>query len=149
MFIFRLLALDLEPDTTLTVITDSFSPVVIKRFYLEYFLFSWEEIQLGYKYLACFEIIWNLSSSPLYPLLPSRILTFLSPPSALVCNPSLCCFTSVLVGWSSVQIFLKYFKIFLIQRHDCSPEETLRDIQLFSDFKFLNKIEFKIGLEQI
>ena len=24
-----------------------------------------------------------------------------------------------------------------------------RDIQLFSDFKFLNKIEFKIGLEQI
>ena len=24
-----------------------------------------------------------------------------------------------------------------------------QDIQLFSDFKFLNKIEFKIGLEQI
>ena len=28
------------------------------------------------------------------------------------------------------------------------PKER-RDIQLFSDFKFLNKIEFKIGLEQI
>ena len=27
--------------------------------------------------------------------------------------------------------------------------EERRDIQLFSDFKFLNKIEFKIGLEQI
>ena len=27
--------------------------------------------------------------------------------------------------------------------------EERRDIQVFSDFKFLNKIEFKIGLEQI
>ena len=30
-----------------------------------------------------------------------------------------------------------------------SSLEERRDIQLFSDFKFLNKIEFKIGLEQI
>lgn len=30
-----------------------------------------------------------------------------------------------------------------------SSLEERRDIQLFSDFKFLNKIEFRIGSEQI
>ena len=60
-------------DLILTV-----SPVVIKCFYLRYFLFSWEEIQLGYKYLACFEIIWNLSSSA-PPSLPLSTLLCASP----------------------------------------------------------------------
>ena len=93
----------------------SVSPVVIKRFYLEYFLFSWEEIQLGYKYLACFEIIWNLSSPAPPSLSPS--LPFCLPP--LVRNPSLCCFTSVLVCWSSEKYFenISNSKIFHIQRH--------------------------------
>lgn len=116
MFIFRLLALDLEPDTTLTVITDSFSPVVIKRFYLEYFLFSWEEIQLGYKYLACFEIIWNLSSSARLPLSPPLYPSLCSPWSVTQASV-------VLLQFWSVGAREKYFgnisnlKIFHIQRH--------------------------------
>ena len=108
------------------------SPVVIKCFYLRYFLFSWEEIQLGYKYLACFEIIWNLSSSALPLSLP-----FSLPP--LVRNPSLCCFTSVLVCWSSAEIFWKYFKFKNISHPAaCVQFPAWRSVEISNFFLILN-----------
>ena len=95
---------------------------------------------VGIQILRC-GLFWN-NLEPVKLLSP--LPTFLSPPSALVCNPSLCCFTSVLVCCSSREIFQKYFKI-----SGGIGRRRVEISQLFSDFKFLNKIEFKIGLEQI
>ena len=92
--------------------------------------FSWDTNIFG--------LFWNnlesvkLGSPSLSPSTPFSV-------PSLVRNPSLCCFTSVLVCWSSGEIFWKYFKFKNISHPAASVQfPAWRSVEISNFFLILN-----------